>query len=646
MKILYFDICAIIVLLVMLYAVIVRRLTIGRANKYFVLLLVINIVSGVFDFFSESYGIWIPVEKSVTPLMLFFSYGYFSMRNLTSLVYVLYLIALTDTWHKLKKRPLLGSMIYLPYIIIIVTLISNQYTHKVFWYDENFMYERGSYLFILYICSAVYMIIGITHLLVCRKLFSKDRLAALLVLFPLEIIAIIIQLLIPQALVEIFFTMIAFLLIMLSIQRPEERIDPIIKAGNYYAYTNDVKRSLINQKQMDIIIIKFTNYLSAFSLLGYDEYNRQLKKIFAVLTSVVKKSDMQGDIYYIDRGRFALIFDRQDKEDIKCLAAQLDDKLKNDVGIGVLELTFSSCICMLRCPEDIGDFKTLISFGEKFHMIAKDVDGVIDAEELASQNYFHLNNEIESILTDAIINNKFEVYYQPIYSAKRKKIVSAEALIRLYDEKYGFISPELFITEAEKNGVIHQIGDFVLESVCRFIAGEEFKELGLEYIEVNLSVAQCMRPDLAEHICDILDKYYVSYDKINLEITETAMDYSQQIMLDNLFRLSKAGVSFSLDDYGTGYSNVKRLIELPLRIVKLDKSFVDDVDNPRMWIVLIDTIRMLKDMNMEIVVEGIETEDLVEKFAALQCDYIQGYYFSKPIPKLSFVKFCKGYIGK
>ena len=135
-----------------------------------------------------------------------------------------------------------------------------------------------------------------------------------------------------------------------------------------------------------------------------------------------------------------------------------------------------------------------------------------------------------------------------------------------------------------------------------------------------------------------MQQYNVPTDKINLEITETAASFAQRVMTENLNKLSRSGVSFSLDDYGTGYSNMKRVISLPLKIVKLDKSLVDEQHNPKMWILLRNTVQMLKAMNMQIVVEGIETREMVDLFSELKCDFIQGYFFSKPLPQADFVK--------
>ena len=130
-------------------------------------------------------------------------------------------------------------------------------------------------------------------------------------------------------------------------------------------------------------------------------------------------------------------------------------------------------------------------------------------------------------------------------------------------------------------------------------------------------------------------------ERINLEITETAAGYAQNSMMENMDKLSGAGIAFSLDDYGIGYSNIKRVVSLPLKMIKLDKAFVDEKENPKMWVVLQNTIKMIREMEMQIVVEGVETEELVQQFTDMDCDYIQGYYYSKPIPKLEFIEFIR-----
>ena len=136
-----------------------------------------------------------------------------------------------------------------------------------------------------------------------------------------------------------------------------------------------------------------------------------------------------------------------------------------------------------------------------------------------------------------------------------------------------------------------------------------------------------------------MERYGISPDRINLEVTESAIAYEQKVMEENFEKLTRAGLSFSLDDYGTGYSNIKRVTKLPLKIIKLDKTFANENENPKMRTVLQNTVKMLKDINMEVVVEGVETQEMLDVFLGLQCDFIQGYFFSKPIPRKDFVAF-------
>ncbi len=280
-------------------------------------------------------------------------------------------------------------------------------------------------------------------------------------------------------------------------------------------------------------------------------------------------------------------------------------------------------------------------FENDFHHKVPKTGKLVYAAELFKQRDFQLMNDMETILERAFESKSFQIYYQPIYSVEKKRFVSAEALIRLIDPDYGFVPPNLFIPYAERTGAINKIGDIVLEEVCRFISGDEFNALGLDYIEINLSVVQCMQLNLADNILAMIKKYNISPSKINLEITETAANYNQAIMIENMTKLINAGISFSLDDFGTGYSNMARVASLPLKIVKLDKTFVDNSNKPRLHVFLKGTIKMLKDMDMEIVVEGIETEQMVLTFSELNCDYIQGYFYSKPIPQNEFVVFIK-----
>jgi EAL domain-containing protein (putative c-di-GMP-specific phosphodiesterase class I) len=201
----------------------------------------------------------------------------------------------------------------------------------------------------------------------------------------------------------------------------------------------------------------------------------------------------------------------------------------------------------------------------------------------------------------------------------------------------GYLNPEEFIPMAEKNGMILKIGEFVFRTVCQMMARERIWEKGIDYIEVNLSVVQCMQEDICEMLYGIMDEYEVPYSCINLEITETVL--SKDILWDTMERMVVGGVTFSLDDYGTGYSNLTNILKYPFHIVKLDKSMVwSAMEDERAMLALKHTVAMVLDLDMYIVAEGVETEEMVKTLTELGCEYLQGYYFSRPVCEADFLE--------
>ncbi len=326
-------------------------------------------------------------------------------------------------------------------------------------------------------------------------------------------------------------------------------------------------------------------------------------------------------------------------ETITAVADGIVDNLSKPFEVQHFKTDLITRSCIVRCPEDIDAYEGVINFEGTLKQVFSDDKRAIMLSEVINGDDFKLKSELDDVIADAIENRKFQMYYQPIYSAKKMKFVCAEALIRLIDDKYGFVSPGLFIPAAEASGAIHQIGDYVIDAVCRFMSENDLKKMGLEYVEINLSVAQCVESDLVYKVLNTLDRYNLDVSRINLEITETAADFDPTMVDRNVNRLSEKGIRFSLDDYGTGYSNIKRVTSLPISLVKLDKSFVDEMDDPQMWIVIKNTVNMLHEMKKEILVEGVEEEKVLNRFLDLGCEYIQGYYFSKPLPQKEFVRF-------
>ena len=244
-------------------------------------------------------------------------------------------------------------------------------------------------------------------------------------------------------------------------------------------------------------------------------------------------------------------------------------------------------------------------------------------------------------LNRAITGDTLEMYYQPIYDVREKRFRTAEALARVRDTRYGMVSPAVFIPAAETTDLILPLGQRIMDAVFRFISENDLAALGLSYIEINLSVAQCLQQDLPDIVRRLQEKYGIDPSQVNFEVTETLLGNLNAIMEKNVRQLADMGYTFSLDDYGVGYSNIQRLRTLPLRIIKIDKSMVDDMFTEGGMAIIRNTIHMMQEIQKALVVEGVETQEAVEVCRSLSCDFIQGYYYSKPLPADEFVAFMK-----
>ncbi|MBQ2577229.1 MAG: EAL domain-containing protein [Lachnospiraceae bacterium] len=250
--------------------------------------------------------------------------------------------------------------------------------------------------------------------------------------------------------------------------------------------------------------------------------------------------------------------------------------------------------------------------------------------------------DIREMIAYALDHDRLEVYYQPIYSIEEQSFTSAEALVRIRDKNGRLVPPTLFIPIAEESGMILRIGEYVYRSVCQFIRDQKPEQYGLDYIEVNLSVAQCEQEDLAEQFHQISEEYSIDPRMINLEITETASSSATKTLLANMRKLSSLGFSFSLDDFGTGRSNLDYISEMPATLIKFDRSFtLGYFYNDKTRFLMNGVTKMIRDMGLSIVSEGVETREQYDTMVGLGVHYIQGYFFSKPVPEREFMDFIR-----
>ena len=600
-------------------------------------LLLVATFTCVFDIFTIIFN----VEGSYFFVLKYVLNGfYLVLRSLIPLLYVGYIISVTETWHKIVNNSYIKSLIALPCVISAIMTITSPLTHLIYYIDDSGLYKRGPAFFVLYIDAAIYFILCLYFCIRYSELLKPEKYIPLLSIIPSQVATVIIQLMFPHILCEMIATAISLLLIMITIEKQEEKFNPstgLLKSEIFYDMIDNAKSV---SRPYSAIFINIANHSLLSDYLPLSGMVALYSSVARRLEAIGSQLKISAEIYDLENGLFSVVLYGDDIEFANRYASYAFETLKHDCMVNGLNLTVLPSVCVFKFPEDTKSV-------EQLRLLLSDLrnhkysNGVNLASTYMKNKDYTIMANMDTILKDAIENDRFEVYYQPIYSNEKNGFNSAEALLRLITPEYGFIRPDLFIPMAEESGAIHKIGLIVLEKVCRFISSDEFKKLGLDYIEVNLSVVQCMDKNLADKILSVCKKYDVNPSQLNLEITETASIFTQRNMIKNINRLFETGYSFSLDDFGTGYSNLVRIASLPLNIVKLDKSFTWTENSEDLKIILENTINMIKKMNMKIVVEGVETEEMLKRFKDLGCEYIQGYYFSKPLPEYDFINYIK-----
>jgi len=397
----------------------------------------------------------------------------------------------------------------------------------------------------------------------------------------------------------------------------------------------------LQDKSIAFVLMGFDNYAMLRSILGYKESNEVIIQFSKYLTAIV--SDMPFSVYHTFDNHFLLIIKEVDSsEDVTALIekVQLELAMLYRVENVSLHLTLSAGIALY---PDSGSSKKLLD--NTYHALAQAQtygDGKIHIylanKKQNSYDDLRLHNDMEGSLE----RGDFEVYYQAIVSAEDERVIAAEALIRWIHPEFGMIPPDHFIALMEKTGFIVHLGKFVINEV--FKQQTRWKTFGFREIEVsiNVSMVEMAMNNYVEHIIVQLNKYHLDPKSVKFEITEGMAMIGESQTEKYFNELKSLGVGISLDDFGTGYTSFGYLKKFPADVLKIDKSLVDYIlENAEDQRIVHGIIDLGHTLGMKIVVEGVETREMVDMLKSFGCDYMQGYYFAKPLPVLEFQKFIR-----
>ena len=550
--------------------------------------------------------------------------------------------------HRAKQKKKLMFLVYLVFWLCFMVVIANFFTPTIFKID-NLGYHKGALYNSIYICAFFYCILAIVLLISYRTRFNKISVVYAIIFNVILLAGYVIRLCFPRYLIMDFFCLLSILVIYLSFENSTHYMDAKSGAFNLDALSlfleeDKYRRSVI----LGIIIQDYDDMREIYT-------DSKMNFGIASISEFLKKSYPKLNVFYVNNGRFVLAgntsrFARTFLESFFHKSTISPEKCTQDIKENVrkrfsypwidenqmVELYLDVRFIEVQKDFNSGDAPKflqgmLTALNSKNSILHSDT--VISDETL---KIIEKNSDIKRIVRNAVQSRQVEMYLQPLVSSQDYKLVGAEALARIRLPDDTVMAPTVFIPVAEKNGLINLLGEQMFEKACEFVSKYDIKALGLSWINVNLSPLQFLKNDLCERFSTILKKYNVEAEQIHLEITEEAMiDYA--ILKKQIQNMKSAGFKFVLDDFGSGYSNVTRLNHYPFINIKLDMEIVWDYFKTHEEI-LPALIKSFKRTGFTVTAEGIENEDMARGMQKLGCDYLQGFYFSKPLPQEEFLK--------
>ncbi|MGY3725412.1 EAL domain, c-di-GMP-specific phosphodiesterase class I (or its enzymatically inactive variant) [Granulicatella balaenopterae] len=533
--------------------------------------------------------------------------------------------------HKYKYLEMLQKKSYLLLVFVAIVLMMNYYFGNMFYLVSTGVYIDGRYYMLL---QAIPIMILVYSMVISFKERHLGVFYAMLVLA----VGTIMQHFTNTIALEICIVFSVNLLYVTT-ESPfffeSENIKGVYNTKGFIALINQYKQTKQDFYVYGISIQNFDSlkkrYGSTDFYIGLQSFSQWLKEV-----------NQEGYLFYTNNQCFNIITTTAlDTED---LAQDIYERTKKSFKIHQNEMYIWAKFLTVKTNSAYCLNGSDIINAEQFALdiyAEKDFQLAVGDKIFAQLNY---NTQVEEAIQRSIDQHNIEIYIQPIYNPSTKKIEGGEILTRINDEQLGLIMPNDFISLAEKNGSIFELSLLIFEETCHYLSQNDLESQGIKFINVNCSPVQFQNINLVTELKGISDKYGVFFSIFDFEVTESNMN-SENLLKNHIAKMKEYHATASLDDFGTGGSDIFRLTSYDFTLAKLDKSLVWKYFD-RKTNILVDIISMFKNENLQIVAEGVETKEMADELAILGCDYLQGYFFSKPLPAEEFLDFVKNYHQK
>lgn len=440
----------------------------------------------------------------------------------------------------------------------------------------------------------------------------------------------------------VFTVLLVGIIIFFSIRnRHFQDTDPLTGGKNKSRFFRDCAKTVkkIPPEKLAMVVLDIDKFKYINDRLGYDEGDRILARIHKTLADCLDKEELFARI---SEDNFACLIKNAPDNEIETRLHEIFTEFDRRNSFFIkYPVNFSAGIC--RLGQCLGKFEAVDftmavdrcklakkSIKNKHNSDVAFYDGKIREISLREKDF-------ENAMPQALKNREFECYLQPKYGTNSREILGAEALIRWNSKEFGFVCPGDFIPLAEKNGFVVELDFFILEEVCIML--RRWLDNGKKpiVISVNQSRLHINDDDYIWRLREIVDKYEIPYEYIELELTESVFTEDADRMIAIMQKLHEIGFKLSIDDFGSGYSSLNLLKDIPADVLKIDREFFNGTVNSKKGRAVISSVvDMAKNLEMNVISEGVETQDQIDFLQEIDCNMVQGFYFSKPMKLKDF----------
>lgn len=418
-------------------------------------------------------------------------------------------------------------------------------------------------------------------------------------------------------------------------------IDPLTGGRSKHKFIEDALK-LTRKTSADkwaLVMFDINKFKFVNDRLGYGEGDRMLERLYKTIEDNLEKDEIGARL---SDDNFVMAVGNAADSELSTKINNIFSEFERRNGLFVkYPVTFSAGVCRLGQCLSNGKDADIVAAIDRCNIAKRTLkglhyssiafyDGKIRDKALREKDY-------ESAMPGALARHEFQCYLQPKYGLKFRRIVGAEALIRWNSKDFGFVYPGDFIPLCEKNGFVVELDFFILEEVCKHMRNWIDSGRKPVVVSVNQSRLHLNYDDYIWRLREIVDKYEIPYEYIELELTESVLTENAEQMLKIMRKLHDIGFKLSIDDFGSGYSSLNMLKDMPADVVKIDREFFNGTMNSEKGrAVIASVVKLAKDLNMEVISEGVETLEQVEFLTEARCDMVQGFYFAKPMPADEF----------